>query len=205
MQKTRLCGYRVEGGVYAECSLSPVGEPLEYFLFDPPIKADPDALGMSAIGVKAFQRQGVNHVADWVGADSYPGPRSFLDEVRKMGLSRRIPKTFDFTLLTPESRIYVLHPKGWNKRYATLMQTEYVCPKENIEHLPELVQEADLVPEMCSGIWWDPAYDIAKDGYHPAFIAAFPITNLAVIYGNGYQEAMEAAENAGIPVFSEES
>ncbi len=32
----RGCGEREQGGVYAECGLSPYGTPLEYFLIDPP-------------------------------------------------------------------------------------------------------------------------------------------------------------------------
>lgn len=215
MATKRLCGIRVEGGIYMECGLSPFGQPLEHFLLDPPLKFDKDKLGISPIGVTTFERNGVVHVADWVGEQFYPGPASFLDEVRKMGLSRRIPKTFDFSLLTRESRIYIAHPKGYvancDDLYQQLSQPP-TCPKQKHEfetqYIPDYGSEFVVVApdEYCAGMHWLMDEQLSKDArFVPGFIAVFPITNLAVIKGNGFEEAMKAASEAGVPVYEEES
>src|SRR5579862_2920010 len=86
----RGCGQRVKGGLYIECGLSAGGQPLEYFLIDPPQLLDGRALGITPVGTKLIEFGGATHVVDWVGSKSYKGVCDFVEEVRKFGLSRRI-------------------------------------------------------------------------------------------------------------------
>lgn len=135
----RGCGSRIQGDVYATLPLGPGGSPVEDFLFDPPIPVDAEALGVKPRGVKYVQGpDGVTHVLDWVGADNYPNAADFVEEVRTMGMSRKIPKNMDFGLLEPGSRLVVLHPRGYLKnwleywRYAG--ENGSGCPKRKPEH-----------------------------------------------------------------------
>jgi hypothetical protein len=99
MQPVRGCGTRVKGGIYAECKLSPFGMPIEHFLIDPP-NPIPDDLGLTPVGVKLFERDGVFHILDWVGSAHYKNVADFIEETRNFGASRRLSKSTDFSKLT---------------------------------------------------------------------------------------------------------
>ena len=62
----RGCGSRKKGCVYLECPLSDSGLPIEHFIVDPPLDIDLTAYGVTPVGVKLFERNGVWHVLDWV-------------------------------------------------------------------------------------------------------------------------------------------
>ncbi len=121
----RGCGVRQIGCAYLACPLSEGGMPLEHFLIDPPIKeveVDGEMLPIAEAwdlkprGVKIMRIPALGdgyHVVDIVGAESYPNATDFLEEVRHLGLSRKISRTSDFSLLTRESRILIAHSKGW--------------------------------------------------------------------------------------------
>lgn len=112
----RLCGFRLVGGIYVVAFPPRDDRPtfmdrdIVPYVFDSPIPIDPVALGVSPIGVTTVVRDGVTHILDWVGAEHYPTPESFLNEVRRMGLSRRVPRSFDFSVLEETSRIILIHP-----------------------------------------------------------------------------------------------
>lgn len=162
----RGCGTRVKGGVYWEVGLSEYGSPLESFIIDPPMVVDIDALGISPRGVHVIERNGVAHVFDWIGAESYPNVADFLEEARRFGVSRRLelPKE-QYNRLTPESRLVLVHPKAhiknpepyWYPRVGMqneAMPTPYkwhLCPKELPEH-----EEPET---MCAGLWWEDVID----------------------------------------------
>lgn len=201
---TRACGRRIAGGIYMECAMSPYGEPLEYFLYDPPIPVSATDIGLSSVGVKPFTTgDDVTHVLDWVGRQYYPTPKEFLEEVRQMGLSRRIPRNFPFERLTRASRVVLVHPLGYHDRFASLYPVDepWYCPT-NDHPGPEPPDH-----EMCCGLWWDQLYGSAKNGYQAAFIAAFPITNLAVIRSDdaAHQQAWDAARASELDVTVEEA
>jgi len=236
----RGCGTRQEGGVYAECRLSPFGRPLEDFLFDPPRPVDPDALGLSEIGVLPVRDQdGTTHLMDWIGRKHYPTPADFIEEVRRFGMSRRLPRSLDFRLLTPRSKMLLVHAEGldWNHRalYEILARNRegWSCPKGLPEHAPTDAAGRPQVPvEMCAGLWWEavphnagerhgrahmrrmpsfsyPARTLPeghRPDYQPAIIAAFPISNLAVIRAQdgGHEAAAEKAIRATIPLVIED-
>ena len=104
----RGCGTRTAGGCYLECGTGYGGRPLEFFLSDPPIPMTCDA----KVGVELIERGGVVHVVDWVGEQHYPNAADFLEEGRRYGFSRRIPRTLDLSRLSAASRILVVHARG---------------------------------------------------------------------------------------------
>lgn len=110
----RGCGTRVAGGIYGELGVTTdgTGRDIEGFLLDPPRPVDHMA-NISPIGVTMIEQKGVWHIVDWIGANHYPEVFDFVEEVRRFGLSRRLPATLDFSKLTPQSRILCVHPKAW--------------------------------------------------------------------------------------------
>ena len=59
-------------------------------------------------------RADVLDIAMWVGASSYPFIPDFVEEVRRLGLSKKIPPGFPINRLTPgESKIVLIHPKAF--------------------------------------------------------------------------------------------
>jgi hypothetical protein len=151
--QARGCGKRVKGGIYVEVPTGPFGRPLEDFLIEPPVVVDPSELGLSPIGVKLIQKDGVYHILDWVGTNYYPNVADFVEEARIMGISRRLPKTLDFQKLTAGSRLILLHPRAHDDNWAAIWTRHYetwTCPKEPGKKNGEIV--AGSAP--CIGFWW---------------------------------------------------
>lgn len=164
----RGCGYRVAGGVYAECPLAPPGQgsPLEAFLFCPPMthvennsgEMAPivEAWGLSPRGVTLVSLGGKIHVVDIVGRESYPNAADILEEIRRHGLSRRLELTdSDYTLLGPGSKILLAHAWG---SLVEETATDFAinppgapknCPRGKEEHL------RDRVLGMCAAFHWE--------------------------------------------------
>ena len=152
----RGCGERKQGGIYAECGLSSWGLPIEHFLVDPPQVIDADALGLTSIGVKLIEIKGVWHIFDIVGSEHYPNVADFIEEVRKLGASRRLARTLDFSRLTSDSKLVLLHRRAqidnageYFDAMGTWLPTGWHCPR----HLPEH-ESVRLPPAMCAGLWW---------------------------------------------------
>lgn len=111
----------------------------------------------------------VYHILDWVGSDSYPNVADFVEEVRRLGLSRRLSRTLDFSLLTAESQIVLVHARAFIENhagfYAALsaelgtMATR--CPKLLDDHGWDVSDHDDCLgcpaapEEMCAGLWWE--------------------------------------------------
>ncbi len=228
----RACGSRAAGGVYAETRLSDGGQPIEYFLVDPP-KPVLDELGLTAVGVKLINVDGVWHIFDVVGAEYYPYPADYVEETRRKGASRRLPRNLEFDLISAESRLVLVHSKAVIQNFSEYPQPpEVECPKAIVSH------QCAPLPEMCAGLWWhdlplselEPGADgrfirkiqggttyharprpagIAPQYQHAIFMM-LPITNLAIIQGRNAQEnasaeqAFQAASQSGLPVYLEE-
>ena len=210
----RGCGRRVRGGLYWECGLGPHGTPVEEFLLDPPVPP-PTGLGLRARGVTPLVVDGVTHLLDWVGADSYPNTADFVEEVRRCGLSRRLPVTLDLSALSPASRLLLVHARA-----RVVNAGEYgpfPCPTDR--HVPGT--------DGCVGVWWEDVEGGEPCGgdnpravirrlpslayaawrrphgvtpeYTAALFASFPAARLVVVAGgNGRAEA--AAGRAVLPM-----
>lgn len=122
-------GSREKGGIYLECgSASGGGIPMFCLIKDPIPAFDPESIGLSPVGVKLAEIDGVTHVFDWVGAKHYPNAADFLEEAVRLGLSRRISKNEDFSKLTSESRLILVHPKAFIEVDEEYWQHPIPCP-----------------------------------------------------------------------------
>ena len=210
MSNERGCGSRVVGGVYAEVKNGAGGSPIEAFLVDPPRAVDALALGLTDKGVRLIEIGGVWHVFDIVGTNHYPYVADFVEEGRRMGISRRLPQNLDFEKLDPDqSHLVLLHRKALitNVQEAGFLERYHVCPKALPDH------EEGLLDGMCAAFWWQDfsAKALDEDGIRTmkngdqyvgrlrpqgrakperelAIFMSLPITNLAVIRGRNTEE-----------------
>ena len=151
MSAIRGCGSRVVGGVYAEVKTGDEGVPIEAFLVDPPSPVDAQALGLTDKGVRLVQLGDTWHVFDIIGENYYPYVADFVEEGRRMGVSRRLPSNLDFSKIDPEkSRLVLLHRRAiiTNVEEAGFLNLSHICPKGIAGH------EAGVLSEMCAGLWW---------------------------------------------------
>jgi hypothetical protein len=164
----RGCGSRKKGGIYAEVPLSPFGSPFEHFLFDPPVKVDLEAMGLSPIGVKLLKRpdEDVYDVYDIIGADSYPNVLDFIEEAKRFGISRRLSSRIDFSLLTEKSKLIVLHSRAFIENAGAYWpEAKFKCPKAIQKHeIWEGQRVGDDPLPMCIGLW---GQDIEDGNEHP--------------------------------------
>jgi hypothetical protein len=164
----RLCGAtRVAGGLYWESY--PLWRPVDptrqsstamaeimrqrttMLVLDPPIRIDPEAIGLQAVGVKMIERNGVYHLMDWVGVQHYPNVADFVEEATRFGVSRRIPSNMRVDLLTNESRLLLVHERAWLEGRGDLMDDpSRRCPTHRVDH-----EMRDVTVEMCVRYWWD--------------------------------------------------
>jgi hypothetical protein len=227
----RACGRRVAAGVYAETRLSPYGQPVESFLVCPPKSVDLTEWGLTAVGVQLIEFNGIWHVFDVIGQEHYPHVADFVEETRRKGASRRLPRNLNFSKLTLDSRLVLIHARATIENYTEYPQPPAIsCP--NDLHLGQL-------EEMCAGLWWHdiPLGDLQTEAdgsrrfrtipggvsyyayprpenvlpvHRHAIFMSLPITNLAVISGRNPEEekeaegAFQAASQSGLPVYTED-
>ncbi len=207
---------RTAGSLYVECGLSLAGEPIEQSLLDPPIRIEPDQLGLTAQGVTVItDEHGVKHIVDVVGASMYSYPGDFIEEARVMGVSRKVPVTTQLDGLTTNSKLFLVHARACLENVQDLGPTSAArCP--NGQHQPS---EA-----CCAQHWITPTVTLAPNQrvtdtatytvfppdptapaphFSYALFAAFPITALTIIRnhdGRMNTRAEAAARKASIPV-----
>ena len=195
----RGCGYRQPGGAYFAVPLAPGGRPVEEFLIDPPVVIEDAArLGLTSVGVAVFERDGVTHVVDIVGREHYPTVAAFVDEARRLGVSRRAPRTIDFAQITAQSRLLLAHAHA-DIANAAEFPTDAVCPCHVREHLAPAFQG------MCARLWWQEPLQGAQ--HRLALFASFPIPQIEVVSdkaGGSHVETMRLASEAGVPVIEVE-
>lgn len=127
----RGCGDREAGGLYIESGAGPWGLPFEAFLLDPP-RLVPEGLDLvnkarimprewltGRIEVDEFGRT-IHDLFIHIGAKFYPWGPDFLQEARRLGVSRRIPATLDLKRLNRASRIWLAHAKAIPLNWAEL-------------------------------------------------------------------------------------
>jgi hypothetical protein len=158
MAAARGCGTRQKGGVYACTDLGPNGRPVEYFLVDPPVRVDLADLGVSAVGVKPIEFPGpprLTHIVDVVGSLYYPNTADFVEEVRHLGMSRRLPGSFPFSQLSWGSLHVLIHERAcivdFAAMYAALGGSRHPCPQPDRNPAHDDGHPA----EMCAGLWWE--------------------------------------------------
>jgi hypothetical protein len=166
----------------------------------------------------------VYHVWDQVGLDNYPNVLDFVKEVEFYGLSRKIPKTADFSLLTEDSRWIGVHARAHvdniGEWYDSLRDSWY-CPKNKSEH--RLVEDEDV---CCAGFWWqditegDPVggsyYKVTRhlpsfeysayarpDGIEPqyrrAIFISLPLSRLVVVRGQKHEQTLRDMQRSRLP------
>jgi hypothetical protein len=227
---TRACGKRVAAGVYAETRLSPFGEPVEAFILCPPKPIDIAAWGLTPRGARLVEIEGLWHVFDIVSKADYH-VADYVEESRCKGASRRLCSKLDFSKLSQESRLVLIHERAIIENYNAYPQPPAVCCPRDIHR--------DLLDEMCAGLWWHdiPAHELQSEAesrrryrtipggisyvahprpegveavYQYGIFLSLPITNLAVIAGRNPQEeakaekAFQAASLGGLPVYMED-
>lgn len=163
---TRGCGRRVAGGVYAVCGTSPFGMPVEHFLID--YKALNPDLGVAAVGVSLIDLpKQPTMVFDWVGSEHYPNVADFVEEVRRFGMSRRLPKNLDYTRIVEGSRQVLCHARAiilnaedYQKERMGVEEGYLYCPKNIAEHRPLDYRG------MCASLWWEDVDGDDEGQYH---------------------------------------
>ena len=173
----RGCGDREPGGVYAECGLSSGGSPLEAFLVDPPLPL-PEGKGKEELANKPqlWVRTARTDAADptseyvvmnpgtdqpivdlliWVGEEHYPHVADYIEEVRRLGASRKLNPNLDLSQLTRYSRMVMAHPSALNTLWHE-QQPPLCCAKAIAGHALDSIEEAEDDEEEWDG---DPFVD----------------------------------------------
>jgi hypothetical protein len=155
---------------------------------------DPGRLGLASVGVTVIERDSVTHVIDIVGREHYPTVASFIDEARRLGISRRAPRTIDFARIRPASRLLLAHAHA-DVANAPEFPCEERCPCHVAEH---------LVPgfgDMCARLWWTEPLEAAR--HRLGLFASFPIGQIEVVRddtGGSHVTTVDQASRAGVPV-----
>jgi hypothetical protein len=155
------------GSCYLSVPLGPNGAPVDWFLIDPPQLVDMAAMGLSAIGtkivpwtytdLKTLEEVSTHYVLDVVGMNNYPNVADFIEETRRYGVSRRISRNSDFSLLDTNSRLILIHERAWIEnadQYITAREEgRGWCPRDIPSHLKQNPFA------MCASLYWE---DIEK-------------------------------------------
>lgn len=163
----RGCGTRQPGGAYLVASLGEGGIPLEDLVVDPPIVVDPQAIGLSTVGMLLAQTpEGKPAIIDWVGSEHYAQPADFLEEVSLFGSSRRVPTTFDFARLGPGAthllvhahadavnRDWPLHERCFDRNEARPSFLSRALARRGHAWCP--FKGDHPKGEFCSALWWE--------------------------------------------------
>jgi hypothetical protein len=190
----RGCGHRQPGGAYFAVPLGPGGRPVEEYLIDPPIVIDAARLGASSVGVTLIEREGVTHVLDIVGREHYPTVAEFVEEARRLGVSRRAPRTIDFERIGERSRLLLAHPHA-DIANAAEFPCERPCPCRVAEH------RAPGFAEMCARLWWKEPLEATR--HRLALFASIPIPQIEVVrdpVAGTHSDTVSAASRSGLPI-----
>jgi hypothetical protein len=183
--------------VYACCGTSPHGQPVEAFVIDPamPFDVKPFRSPMFA------QRQdGLYDVIVWVGAAFYPTVPDFVEEVRNMGVSRRISAHAKLDCLTPtKSRMVFVHARAIapqldlpESAWCRAKGQDHVCTfhlwplsalMEQQNHRVAVEGQAATVrtPNTTYQVSYPQALEGREIAYQVGVFAAFPITHFEYV------------------------
>ena len=156
LTEERGCGSREQGGLYMCMPLSENGFPIEHFLVDPSVEWKSDTNLRAPMLISDVD--GVFHVVLGVGKKFYPTVSDFVEEARRMGVSKRIPRDFDFSKLTPtKSKLLLVHPRAIQEFSYEVDSKERYCPRKIKMISQGKVQEGDEVyvsSHLCLGDLW---------------------------------------------------
>lgn len=218
----RGCGSRVAGGIYFECLTGPGGLPLEHFLYCPPPPVPPE-WGITPVSSRLIE----GNVADWIGGKHYPNVLDYVEEVRRFGLSGRLPRNFPFNELTSQSRFIPVHAKAILVNWQEFLEIvpggvrDATCPKYHHTQ----------AEGPCAGFWWEdvvggeysgddewwsrltmrdcPAFSYYANAplpyfqpvYKPGLLGSFPLSRLAVVAGADAEQTYERlARSVSVPL-----
>lgn len=127
----RGCGSRKGDGLYCCVEPSPYGYPIEHFLVDPCIPFElPEGENIRS---PYFLEDpvGVHHLVMGVGSTYYPFVTDFIEEARQYGISKRLPKNFDYRKLDPDkSNLILIHKRAIPDFSYALKSEDYAyCPR----------------------------------------------------------------------------
>lgn len=198
----RECGYRKEGGTYATVPSSPYGKPVDSFLLCKPMPIVREEYNLANVGVKLVDveqvcsscnglspktgfvcrlcggthKETVTHVFDIVGQEYYPNIADFMEEARRLGISRRLEleAESEYAKLSPRSRLFLLHHRAIIKNPGDFLQAMYIterkrflragCPKQLLEHTYDNEDFDSLLLNFkainnahpgCSALYWN--------------------------------------------------
>lgn len=106
----RGCGSRKQNGLYMCTGLSSEGKPIEEFVLDPARPFQGNDPFRAPLLVEREDKPA--DVIVWIGESYYPYVPDYIEEVRHMGLSRRIPRNYPIEKLSPGSRMILIHAKA---------------------------------------------------------------------------------------------
>lgn len=116
MTVTRGCGTREDGGIYACCTTSPLGRPVWDFVIDPPIPYNGEWFRGIHFAPKYMTEGWPDDqvlLIDCVSKGDYPSVASFVEEVRRYGLSRRMSANFKWSsLLGKQAWLGLIHARA---------------------------------------------------------------------------------------------
>lgn len=136
----RGCGERAENALYVCVAESPLGMPIEYFLVDPVVAFEGKILRSPMLIRDRFETV---HFALGIGKMYYPFVSDFVEEARRVGVSKRVPRNFDPSVLTPaKSKFLLIHPRA-------IPQFDYDL--RDMNNCPKNLKE----PHRCIGHLWD--------------------------------------------------
>ena len=112
----RGCGFRTPGGVYLVADMVLAGGcPVEHFLLHPPRPLNPGELGLAARGEQVLDWGQDLLILQQVGEVFYPTVADYLEEVRLLGLSRKVNDGSFPWEKARGRRLFVglVHPRGY--------------------------------------------------------------------------------------------
>jgi len=207
----RGCGKRKAGAVYLALGVGEGGREVWDYLLDPPVPVAREPWQ----GVEVVQENETAVVlGDYVSEADYPTIAHFVEEVRRFGLSRLIPRTFDFERLRgKEVYLALFHRKAVPTgvpidrrqayfRLCKMRETEghyrrcvyhaWAALASKGERVVGASFEADPAAIAQAGDWSRAA---TAAGWMMGAFAIFPITHLEAV-----KAAPKAAVGAGLPV-----
>jgi hypothetical protein len=122
----RGCGQRAENGLYLTVGTSPLGVPIETYLVDPVIEWK----GPRTLRAPMFieDKKGTTHLILGIGLTYYPFVSDYVEEARRLGVSKRVPRNIKVERLSSESKFLLMHPRAIP--YFEY-ETDTTCPKQN--------------------------------------------------------------------------